>query len=174
MDERTAKKATAEWRDALQTTEVWPWEASRIQAAASAGWEAIFGVLRWTVPEPETWLVTHRGEDAPAVYVLAGRELYEVECEEISASLHARARAKKVHLDPAETQVDMTTAVSDPFGYTRMEIDWSFGLRPDWDLTIRTIFDREEPTQKRDHVFAVALARVLGWDFPLTAPAADS
>jgi hypothetical protein len=119
------------------------------------------------VPDAEHACVVERTDAPPAVYALAGSALFRVECVAVGTPVHeAEAHVTRFHLDPSEIPVEARTSIPNHSGSQRGTIDWTFQLRPDQPLELRTVFDSDnEPGQ--DHLFAGALARKLAWQVPL-------
>ena len=168
MDRAAAQRLAKDWLDALRMTDACPWEATRSEQAAGAAWSAVFGALCATVPDGTISCTLYREEDAPAVYVLDGKELYEIECDSINEGLNAQARVTKLHLDRRRVPVEIRTSYGEAPGFVRIAIDWEFGLRLDRRLKMSTNIESDDESQP-DHVFAIALARALGWSYPESA-----
>jgi hypothetical protein len=167
VDEKQTRKLAAAWSTGLRKTDAWPWDADRSEASGVAAWGAVYNALRSTVPDAEQACVVARRDEVPVVYALADGAVFEVECVAVDTPVHnAYARVTRFHLDPAEMPVEIRTLSHEQSGFHRLSIEWTFELRRGQPLRMQTTFESESDPEP-DHLFAVALARHLGWQLPL-------
>jgi hypothetical protein len=113
--------------------------------------KAVVGALV-PLPEPDAATAITGVDGRPRIAVLAGGALYLAWAVPGSAGMHEAARCRRVPLDPASTEIELS-ARRERTGTVR---HWSFEVG-DEPLVFRTTGD-DEPER-----FARALAGALGW-----------